>query len=340
MKYQLNKCEEIDGVYRYIRSIPTNLSFVCIYLFKVDDQIIMYDAGLNFKDWKKDFFAMLKSINFNTKIDFCIISHSHIEHLGLIKVLKQEYPDMKLVMHEATFEITKWYSNPINSNEIAKKANMICQESKKFGLNDDQSKRISKYLTTWPKLIQYQKPDIILSNEEEMKVNSFPLKFIWTPGHTIGHICMFDEKTKHFFCGDHILSEITPHIGTFDILPQMNEKYDFSNPLGLYLKSLDKLEGLNPKITFPAHQELIYDLPERILQIKNHHTSRLNYISNLIKDNPMSPIEISNHYFGIDLNEMNYFLALNEIASHLIYLENEGNIFREELNGKYLFYSN
>ena len=72
------------------------------------------------------------------------------------------------------------------------------------------------------------------------------------------------------------------------------------------------------------------DLHKRISEIKNHHVKRLDYILNLIKNNPMSPIRISNNYFGIELSEMNYFMALNEVASHLIYLENQGKAYREE----------
>ena len=33
-----------------------------------------------------------------------------------------------------------------------------------------------------------------------------------TPGHMLGHICLYDEEKQILFSGDHILGDITPVI--------------------------------------------------------------------------------------------------------------------------------
>ncbi len=122
-------------------------------------------------------------------------------------------------------------------------------------------------------------------------------------------------------------------------LKEEYEEYNFNNILNLYLKSLDRIEKLKPNIIFPAHQNIIYDSSKRILEIKEHHEKRLSEISNLIKEKPMTPFEISQVHFGTDLDEINSFMALSEILGHLFYLENLGKIDKFEKNGKFHYKS-
>ena len=114
----------------------------------------------------------------------------------------------------------------------------------------------------------------------------------------------------------------------------MHYKLLIHNILNLYLKSLDRIDKLNPNIIFPAHQNIIFDSSKRILEIKEHHEKRLSEISNLIKQKPLTPFEISQIHFGTELDEINSFMALSEVLGHLFYLEDLGKIDKFEKNGK------
>jgi glyoxylase-like metal-dependent hydrolase (beta-lactamase superfamily II) len=325
---------EIEGIIRFKGPIPTNLRFTCMYLFEIDNMSVAFDAGINFPDFSQKFFASVKKLP-----DYCIISHSHPDHIGLIKKLKQKNPNMQLLMSELTHDIIKWHSNPKNAQAIQDTTKSLIKEVGKYGLTDKQATRVGQYLTAWPKLIKYEKPDVVLRDGDEVSIGTKNLKIISTPGHTVGHICVLDKEKRCLFSGDHVLSKITPHIGTFDVYPEFDERIDFSNPLRSYLESLEKIDRLNVKITFPAHQDIIYNLHERVAEIKQHHKNRLHEIQEIIKERPISPLEISHIHFGEDMDEFNYLLALNETASHLIYLEEQDKIKRIQKNGKILFKS-
>ncbi len=336
-KSELN---EIDGVYQFKIDTPFDVGFVTIYLFEIDGKKVFYDAGLNMRNWEKLFFSALQDINISIKdIDYCIVSHNHLDHTGLIKKFKRRNPDIQIVMGELTHSTMKWETESENSEELKNEAKKIAKEMIKFGISEAQGKRLVEWHTMWPKLRRYHKPDLIVRDGEEIFFKTNKLKIIWTPGHSVGHICVFDENNRYLFSGDHILSRITPHIGNFVINPMIRKDYDFENILDYYLKSLDRIDKLNPKIIFPAHQEIIYNPHERILEIKEHHKNRLNEISSLIKNNPMVPIKISQIHFGEDLDEINSFLALSEVLAHLIYLESQGKVKRIEKNGKFFFSS-
>ena len=332
--------DEINGVYRIKIDVPFQVKFVCSYLFKIKNKNILIDAGFNNPAWRKKFLQQINDLGLKVEdIDVCIITHNHLDHIGLIKEFKQKNPEMKIVMHDITNKILKWETDRSNKEDIEKEAIRISIEMKNYGLSEEERLRIVQFFTYWPKLRNYQTPDVIVNDGDKI-LND--LDIIWTPGHSFGHICVFDNKKKYLFSGDHILSRITPHIGNFvipDFLAEEYENYNFKNVLDQYLKSLDIIDNLEPRIIFPAHQEIIYNPHERINAIKQHHKNRLDDISKVIKNNPLTPRRISQIHFGEDLDEINSFMALSEVLGHLLYLEDRGKIEKFEKNGKYYYQS-
>ncbi|MFX0040896.1 MAG: MBL fold metallo-hydrolase [Promethearchaeota archaeon] len=331
---------EIKGIYQIKIDVPFAVKFVCLYLFKVNGNNILIDSGLNMGNWKKKLFLAFEKSNISIQdIDYCIITHLHTDHIGLIRLLKQKNPNLKIVMHDITHDLLKWETDNENLNDLKQEARLLANQLIKYGISEEQGKKVVQFFTFWPKFLQYQKPDIIVHDGDLILDR---LEIIWTPGHSFGHICVFNKKEKYLFSGDHILSHITPHIGNFVVPKYMAEKYkdyDFNNILKHYLASLDKIDDLNPKIIFPAHQEIIFNPHERILQIKDHHKNRLKEISNVIKNNPLSAYRISQIHFGEDLDEMNSYMALSEVLGHLFYLEARNEVKRLYKNGKILYYS-
>ena len=331
--------KNIEGIYQIKIDVPWAVKFVSLYLFELDGLNILIDSGLNIGNWKKKLFSAFNDINLSIQdIDYCIITHLHTDHIGLARILKQKNPKLKLLMHDITHELLKWETNDENLKELKQEAREIANQLKKYGMTEEQGNRIIQFFAYWPRFLEYQKPDIIIHDGDIVLDR---LEIIWTPGHSFGHICIFDKKKRYLFSGDHILSRITPHIGNFVVPEYLAEEYkgyDFNNILKHYLASLDKIDKLNPKIIFPAHQEIIYNPHERILQIKEHHKNRLAEISSVIKDNPLTAYRISKIHFGEDLDEINSYMALSEVLGHLLYLEAQEKVKTIEKNGKLLYY--
>lgn len=333
-----SETSEIEGVFRIKIDIPFEVKFVCVYLFKLDEQLVMIDAGLNILPWKKMFLKELNKLNIEIKdIDYCIVTHEHLDHCGLLKYLKRKNPKIKIVMHQFTEESLRLTSKTENFGIMKKNAKIFAGDFLKYGIDERTTKIIMNYFLLWPTLIKYQESDILFKDDAILNFISKKLKIIWTPGHSIGHICIFNPQDSHLYSGDHILSRITPHIGIYHQLSLVKPEHLYPNILNEYLKSLDKIEKLKPKLIFPAHQEIITDPLVRIKAIKNHHQTRFREIKSIIKDNPSSPFKISQIHFGDDLDDMNKYLAMNEVLGHLIYLENKGEVTRIEKQDKIQF---
>lgn len=337
-----SEIKTINNIHQIKIDIPWDVKFVCVYLYKIKEKFVLFDAGLGIGNWPKIFFSSLKKLNISPKdITHCFISHSHLDHIGLIGKLKRKNPHIKILMHDITHQKLKLENDPEKSEKLEEETETTIKEMIQYGITKKQGDILTQYFLKWPRMKSYHKPDIILHDNDEIEIQDTTFKVIWTPGHSLGHICLFDTKKKYLFSGDHILSRITPHIGLFIVNKSIKEKYqqyNFTNVLELYLKSLERIRKLHPKIIFPAHQEIIRDPLKRISDIQAHHKQRLHEIKSLIKNNPMSPYEISKIHFG-DLDEINSFLALSEVLAHLRFLRAKGEVKTERTNKIIRFYS-
>lgn len=50
-------------------------------------------------------------------------------------------------------------------------------------------------------------PDVDLKGMEEIALGELRLQIIHTPGHTPGHVCLFDPESRSLFCGDTLFRE-------------------------------------------------------------------------------------------------------------------------------------
>jgi glyoxylase-like metal-dependent hydrolase (beta-lactamase superfamily II) len=79
----------------------------------------------------------------------------------------------------------------------------------------------------------------ILKEGDTMGIGNYVFKCVETPGHTWGHMCLYEPNRKIFVAGDHILNNITPNIQLWS---------DSWDPLKEYLASLDKVYELDTEL--------------------------------------------------------------------------------------------
>ena len=114
-------------------------------------------------------------------------------------------------------------------------------------------------------------PDRNLSDGLRVDVPGWDVRAIWTPGHSPGHTC-FNVGQDVLLSGDHVLPEITPHIGLYRIDMEQND------PLGDYMHSLLRVSREVVNEVLPAHQHRFDSLPGRVGELLAHHEERLDAI--------------------------------------------------------------
>jgi glyoxylase-like metal-dependent hydrolase (beta-lactamase superfamily II) len=117
-----------------------------------------------------------------------------------------------------------------------------------------------------------------VSDGDELRVGSVKLEVVSVPGHTPGQMILYIPEEKILFSADHVLFDITPNITCWS---------GVRDPLGQYLKSLDKILTYDVKTVFPGHRSLSNKtLEQRVQEIKEHHERRLNEVRAVLREHP------------------------------------------------------
>ena len=172
-------------------------------------------------------------------------------------------------------------------------------------------------------------PEIsILKDDDEIIAGNYCFQCVSTPGHSLGHTCLYEPNEKILVAGDHILIDITPNIQCWS---------DDQNPLQDYLASLDKVNDLDVDLVLPGHRRLIRDHRMRIAELKGHHEKRLREALLILGGDPRTAFQVASRMtWDIDCDSWEEFpkaqkwFATGEAIAHLLYLQRKGFILRKD----------
>jgi glyoxylase-like metal-dependent hydrolase (beta-lactamase superfamily II) len=163
--------------------------------------------------------------------------------------------------------------------------------------------------------------DVLIEDGDRPLGADAPLRAVWTPGHTPGHLCFAHEEHDVLLTGDHILPRISPNIS-----PAPNARDD---TLGIYLSSLAAMADLDPGEVLPAHEYRFAGLPARVRQLQEHHRVRLAEVLAVVAEaDGCTTLEVAERLTWSRPWEQSQGLvrrsAIGETYAHLLHLERRG----------------
>jgi glyoxylase-like metal-dependent hydrolase (beta-lactamase superfamily II) len=167
-------------------------------------------------------------------------------------------------------------------------------------------------------------PTRLFADGDVVDVPGWTVRAVWTPGHSPGHTCFAVDDL--LLAGDHVLPEISPHIGLYD-------EESGADPLGDYLASLRKVAEMDGVAeVLPAHVHRFAALAPRCAELAAHHEERLAEIVATLGNGPLTTWDIAaSMAWNRAWERIPTFMkriALGEAVAHLRHLERRGLVER------------
>jgi glyoxylase-like metal-dependent hydrolase (beta-lactamase superfamily II) len=312
------------GFFRVEVPLPNSpLKSLNSYVIRSSHRNLIIDTGLNRKECLDAMRSGLQQLDIDlAKTDF-FITHLHADHFGLVSKLATgtsriffNRPESELIEASGWWERMVAYAAKNGFPENQLQEAIQSHPGREFG---------SEWI---PELS-------ILQEGDRIDAGPYRFTFVSTPGHSMGHTCLYEPNKKILVAGDHILIDITPNIQCWT---------DEQNPLRDYLASLDKVNDMEIDLVLPGHRRLIRDHKTRIAELKGHHKNRLREVLSIVANHPLTAFEVASRMtWDLDCESWEEFpqaqkwFATGEAIAHLRYLDREGVIVKEDKEGMILF---
>lgn len=124
----------------------------------------------------------------------------------------------------------------------------------------------------------------LVKEGDVIQVGDYAFRCLQTPGHSPGHLCLYEADRKILVSGDHILFDITPNITFLE---------ELENSLKSYLESLHKVYDLEVSLVLPGHRSLAKNHQKRIQELQAHHENRLNEVLSALKEGGKTVFQVA-----------------------------------------------
>jgi glyoxylase-like metal-dependent hydrolase (beta-lactamase superfamily II)/8-oxo-dGTP pyrophosphatase MutT (NUDIX family) len=176
-------------------------------------------------------------------------------------------------------------------------------------------------VTAHPETAKYLRVDFTIDDGQWIPLTpglgDWNLQAVHTPGHTRGHLSLWHPRTRSLFTGDHIPGGR----GTVIIDPP-------EGAMGDYMRSLDRVLGLQAEVLFPGHGSPQGAVERRIRGLVAHRSEREQKVLAALSASPANLRGLVERVYDDTKPEL-WGYAERSLLAHLEKLEAEGRARRE-----------
>jgi len=152
-----------------------------------------------------------------------------------------------------------------------------------------------------------------LADGEVVRTGTLNVTALHTPGHSADHLCFWLERDRAVFTGDLILGRGSSMV----TYPE--------GDVAAYLRSLDRVAGLRPRILFPGHWDPVDDAMGKIEEYRVHRLARETQVIAEVRRGRGTAEELTRRVYG-DLDDQLMYAAEMTMRAHLRKLVDDGAV--------------
>lgn len=230
-----------------------------------------------------------------------VITHMHRDHVGLAARALRAAPAPVAMGALDAERMAFAAANP--HDEAAYRADLL----RRAGAPAEMVRAVEAAISGSGALAPPFTADVLLRGDDGDLPGAPGWRWVWTPGHTAGHVSLYRPADGVLIAGDAVLPRITPTLG-------VNRQR--ADPVGDYVAALERLEALSPVLILGGHGAPTG--PQRIRELRDAAEAESQAVDACLQDGPVSTWEVVKwRYPGRDLPPSTRMLAIRETRAHL-----------------------
>ena len=326
--------EIVTGVHQLRIPFPEGIDrFTNAYVIEGNRGSILVDCGWDSSEAVWAFREELRAERLSFEdINWIVVTHVHPDHLGLAAKLR-ELCGAKVIMHRADAELI--HSRYVDFAAVGEATE---QALLSYGVPPEDAAGMREASAWAAQFVTAIEPDVLVEDGDAVSNGTFQLEVLHTPGHTPGHICLYDPRKRRLFSGDVVLFDAVPQVG---LHPQSG-----NDPAGDYMESLDYLGQKPVSFVFPGHGPVFNSLGIRTEEILRLLGARQQQILGVLEEGLKTAYEVTCALpWRVDGTDTDFAAlaprerraGICEVAAWLNHLKAGGKIAGLEQSGKTVF---
>ncbi|WP_040345895.1 MBL fold metallo-hydrolase [Neobacillus bataviensis] len=318
--YALNELKKsCCEVFPIIIPDRSSLKSVNFYLVKQEHSLSLIDAGWDNDECWNGLIDTLNRNGFTLKdITEILLTHHHIDHVGLVNRITSEH-SIPIYAHPDSIPRLKR-----DKLFLEMRVEFYAQLYKEMGCGANGEQHVA-YLK---KAIGQNKHKAIQADISKIIDDSlFNFTIVEVPGHSPDQIAFYHKEQNWLFAGDLLIEHISSNA-----LVEPDLAGNRIPTLLQHIDSLKKCLALPVNLVFSGHGTTI-GKPHTLIEKRLERTQeKADRIIQLITSGCSTGSKIAQSYYNNTYYEQ-FSLVMSEIIGHLDYLEVQGRINKEFING-------
>jgi glyoxylase-like metal-dependent hydrolase (beta-lactamase superfamily II) len=308
------------GIHRLAIPTPFAVGRVNVYLIE-DQPLTLVDTGPNSATSLDELQRGLADLGHQIEdLELVIVTHQHIDHLGLVSVLVS-HSDAEVAALDVAVPYLQNFSSEAEADDEF--AGDVMRRNGIPGEVVAALQSVSRAFRAWGSRVDVTRP---LRDGEQLAMRDRTLHVHHRPGHSPTDTIFHDRDRRMLIAADHLLGHISSN-------PLITRPRDgtVGRPQALvqYLESLAATREMDVDLVLPGHGEPVTDHRALIDQRFALHRRRADKIHRLLAEQPRSAYEIAQALWG-NIAVTQAYLTLSEVLGHLDLLVNDERVQEEE----------
>lgn len=271
-------------------------------------------------------------------VERIVVTHGHRDHFGLVESIRREAGDLECCAHDEDADRIEHFHDFVGAQVEAMDAFL-----RAYGVPSESRRAVvearRRDLEVDAAEAEATRVDRRLREGDRLGWKDWAVEVLHVPGHSPGHMALFDESAGLLFTGDLVMGHAVPHAENFELagLPDPDDALHRAprfKGLRLMRRSLRRLRALPVKIALPGYGGVLVRPERAIRDTLLHYDVRLQRIERSLRNlaamgQEVTAFELGQALFPPDDDPEALFVQLLTLIGAIDCLEEDGLLVTE-----------